>query len=107
MIILFVNLICLESKFDFYISTVVRKRLFFLGIEICSSHVSCYVTMVDYVVKFQSNRVNFVSSQRFLNDLRNLLAVLFLCHLMLFWQFLNYFPFIYRAARFYAFRVAE
>ena len=58
--------VCLKSKFNFYISAVVHKRPFFLRIQICSAHASSYVTMVDHVVKLQSNRVNFVSSRRFL-----------------------------------------
>ena len=65
-IILIVNLNCIESNFDFYISAIVRKRPFFIRITIGNANVSSYVIMVDYVIEFQSNRVNFVSSRRFL-----------------------------------------
>ena len=53
---------CLESKLNFYITAVFRKKNFFFRIQICSAHASSNVTMVDYVFEFQSNRVNFVSS---------------------------------------------
>ena len=57
--------------------------------------------MVDCVVKFQSNRVNFVSSRRFLiADYVIYQGHFFLCQVMLFSQFLDYLPFIYNAARF-------
>ena len=62
MIILFVDLNCIKSKFDFYILAVVCKRSFFLRIKICNAHNSLYVIILGYVFKFQSNRVNFVSS---------------------------------------------
>ena len=77
-------------KIWFYIWTVFRKRPLFCHIQICSLHVSSDVIMVKYVLKFQSNRVNFVSSRRFLNcDYVTYYRCFFLCHVIFFWHFLD------------------
>ena len=62
--------------------------------------------MVDHVFKFQSSQVNFVSSRRFsIADYVIYLRCIFLCYIMLFWHFLDYFPFVLYIRRrdFYAF----
>ena len=59
-IVLFVNLNFLSPKLVF-ISRLFSKKTFF-RINICNSHASSYVIMVDDVM---SIRVNLVSSRRF------------------------------------------
>ena len=41
------------------------KTPFFLSIKVCNISASSYVIMADYVVKFQSNRVNLAPSRGF------------------------------------------
>ena len=64
-IILFINLNCLESNL-FYVMAIFLQKSFFLRIKICNAHASSDVTIVDLVFKLQSNRVNLVSFRRFL-----------------------------------------
>ena len=101
MVILCVNLIVLSPDSTFISRLFFAKDLFFFRIQICRAHASSYVTMVDYVFKFRSYRVNFVSSQRFLiADYIIYKQCFSFRHVILSWQFLDYFLFMYKAARF-------
>ena len=62
--------------------------------------------MVEHVIKFLSIRVNVVSSRRFsFADYIIINGAFFLCHVMLFWLFLERHPFIYIRRRDFFFAI--
>ena len=62
---LFVNLNYFEFKLDFISWLFFAKDLFVFRIWIGNSHASTDLMMVGHVFKFQSNRMNFISSRKF------------------------------------------